>query len=95
MFEKTHSCVRISLLPIGARYSEKLQAMMVWDVALDIIMVEMTQSFEWASRGVLLDLTEDMQLLTKEHALMPVPEMAFGHGGQFHLSNGNGVVEEI
>ncbi len=83
-FERTHPGVRIGLLPVGSRYAEKLQAMMVGDVAPDIIMVEVTQSFEWASRGVLLDLTEDMRAAAGDLSLMPVPEKTFGGGGQFH-----------
>ncbi len=83
-FERTHPNVKIDLLAIGSRYGEKLQAMMVGNVAPDIIMVEMVQSFEWASRGVLLDLTDDMRAITADETLMPIPAKAFGHGGRFY-----------
>lgn len=56
---------------------------MVGNVAPDIIMVEMLQNFEWASRGVLLDLTADLEALPGAASLMPIPRQAFGPEGKF------------
>lgn len=81
-FEADHPNIRIETLPIGQRYTDKIQAMMVGNVAPDIIMVEMQLMHEWASRGALLDLTEDMALLSEGREIMPLPLKAADHEGK-------------
>lgn len=81
-FEAEHPNIRIETLPIGQRYTDKIQAMMVGNVAPDIIMVEMQLMHEWASRGALLDLTEDMALMSEGREVMPLPLMASDHNGK-------------
>jgi len=81
-FEAAYPGIKVDLLPVGARYNEKIQAMMVGRVAPDVLMVEMTQYFEWASRGVLLDVTTLLEALAEETPLMPVPHRAFLHRGR-------------
>jgi len=83
-FEAAHPQIKVDLLPVGARYTEKLQAMMVGRVAPDVIMVEMTTYHDWAARGVLADLTEDAAALEAELTLMPIPRRAFGPAGRFY-----------
>jgi multiple sugar transport system substrate-binding protein len=84
-FEAENPGIRIELVPIGgSRYAEKIQAMMVGRVAPDVLMVEINQYLEWASRGALVDLTEDVEMLTADNPLMPLPAMAFAKDGRFY-----------
>jgi len=84
-FETENPGIRIELVPIGgSRYAEKIQAMMVGQVAPDVLMVEMNQYLEWAARGALLNVTSDVQALTEGNPLMPLPAKAFeADGGYF------------
>lgn len=84
-FEAENPGIRIQLVPIGGtRYAEKIQAMMVGRVAPDVLMVELNQYLEWAARGALLDLTRDVEELTAQNPLMPLPAMAFAVDGRFY-----------
>lgn len=84
-FEKDHPGIRVELVPVGgARYAEKIQAMMVGRVAPDVLMVEINQYFEWAARGALVDLTDLVEELTADNPLMPLPELAFAMDGRFY-----------
>jgi multiple sugar transport system substrate-binding protein len=84
-FEAENPGVRIELVPIGyARYAEKMQAMMVGRIAPDVLMVDMHQYLEWAARGALVDLTKDVEELTADNPLMPLPAMAFNDDGHFY-----------
>lgn len=76
-FREENPDIEVETLVIGARYPEKIQAMMVGHVAPDVIMVEMTLYDEWASRGVLLDLTDLFHRLDTESPFLPVPRSAF------------------
>lgn len=83
-FEEKNPGVHVELVPIGyARYAEKMQAMMVGRIAPDVLMVDMHQYLEWAARGALLDLTKDVEALTADNPLMPLPAMAFNDDGRF------------
>ncbi|NCW28244.1 MAG: extracellular solute-binding protein, partial [Verrucomicrobia bacterium] len=82
-FEKQHPGIRVRLMPMGARYLEKLQAMFVGQAAPDVIMIEISMYDNWASRGVLADLTEDLRKITRDHPLLPVPQRAFERNGRF------------
>jgi multiple sugar transport system substrate-binding protein len=82
-FEKQHPGIRVRLMPMGARYLEKLQAMFVGQAAPDVIMIEISMYDNWASRGVLADLTEDLREITRDHPLLPVPQRAFERNGRF------------
>jgi len=70
-FEKEHPDIKVDTLRIGTYYPEKLQAMMVGNVAPDVIMVQLSQYFEWAARGALLDLTDELTELSKQGEYMP------------------------
>lgn len=83
-FEAEHPHIKVDLLCIGSRYADKIQAMMVGDAAPDVIMVESVQYRDWASRGVLLDVTEDMRALERDLTLMPVPRRLFDCAGHFY-----------
>jgi len=83
-FEKANPDIRIRMLPVGMRYTEKIQAMMIGNVAPDVIMVELTFYDEWAARGVLADLTELARALEEEAPLMPAAEKAFKRDGRFY-----------
>lgn len=83
-FEKAHPEVKILPMPVSQRYSEKLQAMMVGDVAPDLMMVELSYYDDWAARGVLLDVTDIAERLGTEHNdMMPVARKAFCRDGRF------------
>jgi multiple sugar transport system substrate-binding protein len=83
-FEAENPGVHVELVPIGyARYAEKMQAMMVGRIAPDVLMVDMHQYLEWAARGALVDLTKDVEALTADNLLMPLPAMAFNDDGHF------------
>lgn len=83
-FERSNPDIRIRLLPIGQRYSEKIQAMMVGKVAPDLMMVDITQYDEWASRGTLKDVTDIVGKLTEEDEFLPVPRRCFERNGRFY-----------
>ena len=81
-FEAAHPAIRIDLLAIGSQYPAKIQAMMVGDAAPDVVMVGIDQYYEWASRGVLLDLTDDLAAVTRGEAMFPIPRDAFAWKGR-------------
>jgi len=82
-FEAENPDIKVELLPIGARYPEKVQAMMVGKIAPDVIMVEMSQYAEWAARGALLDLTDMVREAAAKDEIMPTPMKAFERDGKF------------
>ncbi len=82
-FEKANPDIRVRMLPVGMRYTEKIQAMMIGNVAPDVIMVELTVYDEWASRGVLTDVTELAGTLWEEDPLMPSAEKIFERNGRY------------
>jgi len=82
-FEKQNPGIRVRLMPLGARYLEKLQAMFVGQAAPDVIMIEISMYDNWACRGVLTDLTDDLREITRESPLLPVPRRAFEREGRF------------
>lgn len=83
-FEAANLDIRVRPLPIGLRYAEKIQAMMIGNVAPDVIMVEMTFYDEWASRGMLADMTGIAERLAEQDSLLFVPERAFSRDGKFY-----------
>jgi multiple sugar transport system substrate-binding protein len=83
-FEKANPDVEVELVPIGTRYSEKVQSMIIGDVAPDIIMTDFNQYLEWAKRGALADVTDLTEQLTSKNELMPIPQQAFRQGGRYH-----------
>lgn len=93
-FEKEHPGIKVQPMTIGSRYPEKIQAMIVGNVAPDVLMVEMNQYAAWADRGVLVDLTDEVGAMTKDHPLMPVPAKAFARNGRYFAApiNCSGVV---
>lgn len=76
-FREENPDVQVDLTVMGGRYPDKIQSMMVGNVAPDVIMVEMSLYDEWASRGVLVDLSEEFHQLHEESTFMPVPMQAF------------------
>lgn len=82
-FETENPDIKIELLPIGARYAEKVQAMMIGKIAPDVIMVEMNQYAEWSARGALLDLTDLVKDVAAKDPIMPVPAKAFERDGKY------------
>jgi len=86
-FEQANPGVRVEPQAIpgtSARYNDKLQAMLVGQVAPDVIMIEMACYDEWASRGVLADVTGIIQDLEQRYELMPVVRQAFARKGAFY-----------
>jgi multiple sugar transport system substrate-binding protein len=81
-FEAAHPDIKVDILPVGARYAEKMQAMFVGNVAPDVVMVNLFNYDEWAARGVLLDLTEDFRMLAEEAEFLPIPRRIVERDGR-------------
>jgi len=85
-FREENPDIQVDLMVIGSRYPDKIQAMMVGNVAPDVMMIEMRLYDEWAARGVLVDLTEEFNDLQTENTFLPIPLKAFARdGGVFAL----------
>jgi len=84
-FEQENPDIKVEPLSIGTRYADKIQAMMVGSVAPDVMMIELRQTYEWAERGVLMDLTDEMREIEKTVTLMPVPETVYDRDGKFYV----------
>ncbi len=76
-FQEENPDITVDVMAIGSRYPEMIQAMMVGHVAPDVIMVEMAYYDEWATRGVLLELTGVYERLSRENEFMPIVETAY------------------
>lgn len=87
-FEREHPDIKVSLLPIGQRYGEKIQSMIVGNIAPDVIMVEMQYYDEWASRGVLKDVTTSVEEVA-EGELLPAAVRAFLRDGRYYAAPTN------
>ncbi|XHR30449.1 MAG: ABC transporter substrate-binding protein [Chthoniobacteraceae bacterium] len=92
-FEKENPDVKVSILPIGQRYSTKIQSMIVGDIAPDVLMVDMQHYDEWASRGVFLDITDAVNELGSAD-FMPVAVKAYRRDGRYFAApvNAHGLV---
>lgn len=75
-FERTHPEIKVDMLRVGARYSEKITAAIVGRTAPDVMMMSIEYYYDWAARGVLLDLTDELTALEQADPLMPVPQRA-------------------
>ncbi len=82
-FEKLNPDIRVRILPVGMRYTEKIQAMMIGNVAPDVIMVELTVYDGWAWRRVLTDLTDLAKTLGEKDPFMPAAEKVFERDGRY------------
>jgi len=83
-FEKQNPGIKVDLLVIGFnRYEEKLNSMMVGGIAPDLMLVNLAQYDNWASRGALADVTPVMDEISRELTLLPGAHKAFGRGGRF------------
>lgn len=84
-FEKKHPGIEVRSQVMGYnRYFDKLQAMMVGNVAPDLMMVGVNYYDEWSRRGVLLDVTEDFAALEEMGEIMPVPREAVERKGRVY-----------
>ncbi len=84
-FHELHPNIRVRPQVMGyVRYFDKLQAMMVGNVAPDVLMVGVNYYDEWAHRGVLLDVTEDFAALERMGEIMPVPREAVERDGRVY-----------
>ncbi|HWL51209.1 MAG TPA: sugar ABC transporter substrate-binding protein [Chthoniobacteraceae bacterium] len=70
-FEEAHPEIHVETLPVGSRFVDKIQAMLVGGVAPDVMMVTNDFYYDWAVRGALADLTNEMQTLREEGEVMP------------------------
>lgn len=83
-FEAANPDIRVRPLSIGSsRYPEKIQAMMIGNAAPDVITLQMHVYDEWATRGVLADVTDIAERLAAEDPLLAVPEQAYSRNGSF------------
>jgi multiple sugar transport system substrate-binding protein len=84
-FEKLNPQIKVELLVIGFnRYEEKLNSMMVGGIAPDLMLVNLSQYDNWASRGALADVTPVMEEISRDLTLLPGPEAAFRREGRFY-----------
>lgn len=86
LFERENPDIKVRPMQVagGPRYAEKLQAMMVGDVAPDVLLVDFFQYDEWASRNVLVDVTGVVKELTAEETFMPLAKRAFDRDGHYY-----------
>jgi len=82
-FERENPGIRIVTLPIGARYSDKLQAMFVGNVAPDVMAVGLPNYWDWSSKG-LLERLDDLLPPERVDNLMPAVRRAFEKQGHFY-----------
>ncbi len=85
-FERENPDVKVIAQPIpppSRRYNDKLQGMFVGQVAPDVVMVEFSRYDEWLARGVLADVTEEVEELSANYDLMPGVRRAFSRDGRF------------
>lgn len=83
-FEAENPDIRVRPLHIGARYPDKIQAMVIGNVAPDVLMVEMNLYDEWASRGMLADVTDIVAKIEQRDPLLAVPRRAFAREEKFY-----------
>lgn len=83
-FEKENPDIKVNLVCVNSRYPDKIQTMMVGDVAPDLFFVGQLQYDDWARRGTLMDLTEVVQGLTQDLTLMPVARRASERDGKYY-----------
>jgi len=83
-FEKANPDIKVNLLCINSRYAEKIQTMMVGDVAPDVFFVNHLQYDDWTRRGMLMDLTQEVQTLSRDATLMPVARKASERDGHYY-----------
>jgi len=81
-FEAAYPDIRIEPMRIGARYQEKLQAMLVGDIAPDVFMVPINLFPDLAARDALLDVTDEVAAIAAKGEIMPVPRQAFRYRGR-------------
>jgi ABC-type glycerol-3-phosphate transport system substrate-binding protein len=72
-FERRNPDIKVDLLRVGARYAEKITAAIVGRTAPDVMMMSVEFYYDWALRGVLVDLTAELDALHAADPLMPVP----------------------
>ncbi len=83
-FQRLHPEIRVDLITIGSRYPEKMQAMMVGNVAPDVFLILLYDYYDWAARGVLKDLTDDFEAMREEGEILPVAEKLVQFRGRVH-----------
>lgn len=81
-FRKAHPEIQVDTMVIGSRYPDKIQAMFVGNAAPDVVMVNFFQYDDWASRGVLLELTEEFQAIEREAEFLPIPRRVVEREGK-------------
>ena len=83
-FERENPGIKVKMLPIGQRYMEKVQAMLLGAVAPDIMMVDISYYDRWMERGVLMEITDAVDEIAREDALMSLPRRTFERNGSFY-----------
>ncbi len=84
-FEAQHPDIRVDVTVMGySQYFNKIQAMMVGSVAPDVFMIGVNYYDEWASRGVLMDVTDEMEALEDYGEIMPMVRKAVERDGRVY-----------
>jgi multiple sugar transport system substrate-binding protein len=81
-FERRNPDIKVDLLRVGARFAEKITAAIVGRAAPDVMMMSVEFYYDWALRGVLVDLTAELEALHAADPLMPVPLRAADFRGR-------------
>lgn len=83
-FERENPDIKVDLTLINpGSYSERMQTLMVGGVVPDVMSLDINSYYEWADRGLLLDVTDIMEQAQREQKMtfMPiVPDQLLYHG---------------
>lgn len=73
-FERENPDIKIELTTVIGSYNEKMQALIVGGIVPDVMSVDINAYYEWADRGLLLDVTDLLAQAEREEGmtLMPV-----------------------
>lgn len=83
-FEAANPGIHVEVIAMGSqRYQEKLQAMMVGNVAPDVLIANHSMYDDWAVRGALADLTDLQREIQADLTLMPGAREVFERDGHF------------
>lgn len=73
-FERENPDIKVELTPVIGAYSEKMQALIVGGILPDVMAVDINSYYEWADRGLLMDITDLMATAQREQhfTFMPI-----------------------
>ncbi len=86
-FESENPGIRVELTPVSGAYNEKMQTLIVGGVMPDIMTVDVNAYYEWADRGLLMDVTDLMAAAQREQHLtfMPIVPQDLLYNGRYYV----------